>query len=1180
MNTPKVQDLLEQSFINYLNIRENTNLKIDQSYFNIKGEVVFSEVLLSDNDLDTILYLESIRTNFLPLITNFNSGNSLTIDGLNLLIDSTQNEIEFKNDSFKEITNNLFFDELILSNSNIIVNTDSLQNFIKIENLTAKEINNINGLSIKLNNFSGKINKTQVDKFNSEVTYKNNSFNFINSNLESGDQFIKGDIKFELDSKNQINSFQESFFEFYLESNNFKKLEQFFGKESIIAGEVLFSGLKDDITVEKFNFKTDLIEFKSKVYLQGSLSNDFNVSIDLFDINIDEESLSRNMNISQDFTLPTFDGNIKVDNDIINYSFYQQNKYNSKINIDGTATLKNQLSLDFDLVLDLLNDDKFVSANNLDNLKLDSRFSIRSNNEINFEADFQITKNNQYFDFDINTYTVNNYLSSNLEIRSNNFKIDSEIYGNLKNKKLNSSGNIFIENLSTADINNINAKTDLKIDYSNMDNVQSSIDLKEIIIETSNNSIYFPNLNEVNKILGYDFLYDKRDHDFYLRLVDNQFNLKSDFGPNLLINGFYRNSNNLDLSINFSNLFLKNLFEINKNPISGSINSKININRSDTNRILNINSSLKNLKIKEFNLGDLEINAFGNTDFNSYSIDFKLLQEDTPTIESDGTLIAINKKPNLDLDLKFNDFDLSFIEKIGSNTLNKISSLVSGQVNLWGAYDNIQHNGKLFLNKSKFFIPYLNIEYLIDDNSEITLLNQNIEFNDISISDSETNSISELNGKINHLNYKDWNLDLIFKSDRLFIINKEFDESEKFYGKAFIGGEISILGPTNQISLNVNGETELGTYITIPQNQSFSIENFSFIEFSDLNNLKKRKSEPSEIIDKISNSKSFDLEIDLTLNNDAVVDITIDQETGSYISGSGNGNLFMEIDSDGEFNIYGDFITTEGVYNFKDLALIDKKFKLNNGGTIIWDGEPLGAQMDISAIYEVPGGANPALLLDNPNFNKKIPTNLEIKLTGNLTKPNSPDFEIYFPNTSSTVTSEINYKLNDPEVRQLQAISLLTQGIFINEVSVSIEGITNNIYEKVSDVFSELLGGSRGPLKVGLNYLQGDKSEILDIKTEDRFGVTLSTEISDKILFNGKIGVPIGGIEETLIIGDVQIDFILNDDGSLKAKVFNRENEFRYIGDKLGYTQGVGVTYQVDFQTFRDLISKLIEKNK
>ena len=189
-------------------------------------------------------------------------------------------------------------------------------------------------------------------------------------------------------------------------------------------------------------------------------------------------------------------------------------------------------------------------------------------------------------------------------------------------------------------------------------------------------------------------------------------------------------------------------------------------------------------------------------------------------------------------------------------------------------------------------------------------------------------------------------------------------------------------------------------------------------------------------------------------------------------------------------------------------------------------------------------------------------------------------FEIFFPNTSSTVTSEINYKLIDQEVRQLQAISLLSQGVFINEVSVSIEGLTNNIYEKVSDVFSEILGGNQGPLKVGLNYLQGDKSEILDIKTEDRFGVTLSTKISDKILFNGKIGVPIGGIEETLIIGDVQIEFLLNEDGTLKAKVFNRENEFRYIGDELGYTQGMGISYQVDFESFREIISKLISPQK
>ena len=38
---------------------------------------------------------------------------------------------------------------------------------------------------------------------------------------------------------------------------------------------------------------------------------------------------------------------------------------------------------------------------------------------------------------------------------------------------------------------------------------------------------------------------------------------------------------------------------------------------------------------------------------------------------------------------------------------------------------------------------------------------------------------------------------------------------------------------------------------------------------------------------------------------------------------------------------------------------------------------------------------------------------------------------------------------------------------------------------------------------------------------------------------------------------------------------FNVEFD-RYIGDKLGYTQGIGLSYQVDFQTLRSLLSKII----
>ena len=615
----------------------------------------------------------------------------------------------------------------------------------------------------------------------------------------------------------------------------------------------------------------------------------------------------------------------------------------------------------------------------------------------------------------------------------------------------------------------------------------------------------------------------------------------------------------------------------NKEIIHGKSSIDVNLVRDGINRNISIESKTSNVRIKDIELGELKMNLSGNTDFNSYAIDINL-SKDKINLEGKGSIIAINEKPNIDLDLNLNDFNFSFIDQIGGNILSEIDGFVSGNINIWGNFDNIHHNGNLILNNSKFSVPYLNVDYILNNQSEINLYNQVFELLDVNITDKAYKTKANVIGKISHSDFKEWELDVNFNSDKLFVLNKKYSSDEYYYGVGFIDGSINLKGPAKDLLIKVEAKTREGTQINIPRSQNFNLESFSFIEFID----KKSINDVSNlsINETYINNKGLDISIDLEIDNNADIEITIDTENGSYLSGKGLGNLLMEIDTDGKFNIYGDFSTTEGIYNFKNLGVIDKKFNVKSGGTIVWDGDPLQAQMDIEATYEVPGGSNPALLLDNPNFNKKIPTVVQINLKGDLVKPDNPDFEIFFPNTSSTVTSEINYKLIDQEVRQLQAISLLSQGVFINEVSVSIEGLTNNIYEKVSDVFSEILGGNQGPLKVGLNYLQGDKSKILDIKTEDRFGVTLSTKISDKILFNGKIGVPIGGIEETLIIGDVQIEFLLNEDGTLKAKVFNRENEFRYIGDELGYTQGIGISYQVDFESFRELVAKLISPQK
>ena len=209
-------------------------------------------------------------------------------------------------------------------------------------------------------------------------------------------------------------------------------------------------------------------------------------------------------------------------------------------------------------------------------------------------------------------------------------------------------------------------------------------------------------------------------------------------------------------------------------------------------------------------------------------------------------------------------------------------------------------------------------------------------------------------------------------------------------------------------------------------------------------------------------------------------------------------------------------------------------------------------------ITEVPGGANPAIILQNTSFNRKIPTNIDVNLTGNFNEINTPNFIINFPNTEGPIKSELDYYLVDDEKTQKQAISLLYQGTFIDEVSlasVSSQAITNNLFQKASGIIDDIFTSSEDKMNIGINYMKGDKNAASSLLNRDRLGLSLKTELSDRILINGKIGVPVSGVEDNAIIGDVQIDFLLNQSGTLKARVFNKENEYQYFANDIGYTQ-------------------------
>ena len=141
--------------------------------------------------------------------------------------------------------------------------------------------------------------------------------------------------------------------------------------------------------------------------------------------------------------------------------------------------------------------------------------------------------------------------------------------------------------------------------------------------------------------------------------------------------------------------------------------------------------------------------------------------------------------------------------------------------------------------------------------------------------------------------------------------------------------------------------------------------------------------------------------------------------------------------------------------------------------------------------------------------------------------------------------------------------------------------MAGNIYQTASNLFSKALGSDGDVINWGLSYESGYQDPNADIITEDRIGVTVSTKISDRVLFNGRLGVPVGGVQESNVAGDAEVQVILNEEGTFSARIFNRQNEMQqFVTDRQGYTQGVGLSYNLDFNNVREIFQNVFKKQE
>ena len=588
---------------------------------------------------------------------------------------------------------------------------------------------------------------------------------------------------------------------------------------------------------------------------------------------------------------------------------------------------------------------------------------------------------------------------------------------------------------------------------------------------------------------------------------------------------------------------------------------------------------IKDFEVNEFKQGELAINIKGDNSYEKYNVDLSINNEKVKSIAATGVLDFSHKRPLIDLDVFLEEYNLAAFSPLGQDVISSLRGSVSGNFNLRGFLGNPDMEGTLRLKNAGLKFSYLNVDYDFEGESIISLSQQSFILEDIKLRDTKHNTRGKFLGNITHQNFKQWFLDLEIDTKNLLVLDTKNTEEAKYYGTAFMDGSVGVSGLTDQLDIVINAKTNAGTKFVVPLKDIETVDNFKLIHFkSDERLVEDRQRELAE-----QAVKGLTLKIDIEVTKDAEAQVVIDEVSGSQLTGRGSGNLQIRIDTRGKFNMFGDYTIDNGVYDFKYGGIINKPFVIQKGGTVSWSGSPYEANLDVTAIYKAK--ANPGVLLDNFNSNRKEEIDLVTRITGGLFS-SKQELDIQLTNVDPTIASELEFILNDNNVNEktTQFISLLAFGTFRNPDKVNFDvnnTLTGTASSAIASAFSSLLNSPDSKFQLGVDYQQGDSGNDIDrLNIDNQVDLSVSTQVSDRVIINGKVGVPIGTETQSSVVGEVKVEVLLNKEGNFRGTIFNRQNEIQYSTEEEGYTQGVGLSYQVNFNNLSGLLSKIGLKKK
>lgn len=678
----------------------------------------------------------------------------------------------------------------------------------------------------------------------------------------------------------------------------------------------------------------------------------------------------------------------------------------------------------------------------------------------------------------------------------------------------------------------------------------------------------------------------KRD----VRIQDLKFEHNNEF---VLFDGMLSTDPTKKMSLEVNSLDLSILNPVTGRKLKGTLGATFDLTNFYYDPYVQNDLRIDSLSIDDFLVGNIEGKNKWDTLENKFIIDFFIDRTDKRIVNVSGDYNPSRTGNPLDITAHLDKANLKIIEPFFDYMFSNINGSITGDYRISGKLASPAITGEGQVADGQITINYTRAHY--DFTGIVGLSPNSIYFKNIQLTDNLSNK-GALNGTISHRDFRETRINIDASFRNLQVLNTTEKDNSLFYGQGYATGDLNIFGPVSNLKFTSNAKTEKNTRIWIPFDQESEISQSSYLKFVSF----KDSTFQQSLIDKGKNKldlTGITIDFNLDVTPDAYCEIILDRKAGDIIRGRGKGDIQLQLDTKGEFNMFGPFVFTEGKYNFTLYDIVNKDFEIKPGSKITWYGDPYQGTLDLDASYNQQASFAPIItsIPDDdknvPQLRRKYPVQVLLEVNGAMLKPDIK-FDIIaldLPQSiilSSGVAIRLNFEFQafknriDEQELNRQVFSLIilrrfsppdafnTSGSLVNSVS---ELLSNQLANFVSQVDENL------EIDVDLSTFDDEAYNTFQLRLSYTFLNGRLRVTRDGTFYgsqNSSVAPNTTGNQVGAIAGDWTVDYLLTADGKLKIKMYNRTN-FNPILNSLGtgttVTAGVSLSHTQSFNAIKDI---------